>query len=134
MDDYIAYRSKATFGKKKKKPIKVASINRELEALRRLLNVAVENRIIASRPKISRLKGEKGRDRVLDHAEEQAYLMAAKQPLRDFATILVGTGMRPEEAFRMRWENVHFDPAANARFGRIFIPLGRQRTRDAMSQ
>jgi len=125
VDDYIAYRSKATFGKKKKKPIKVASINRELEALRRLLNVAVENRIIGSRPKISRLKGEKGRDRVLDHAEEQAYLMAAKEPLRDFATILVDTGMRPEEVFRMRWENVHFDPAGNARFGRIFNPFGK---------
>lgn len=125
IDDYIAVRSKATFGKKKKRPIKVATINRELEALRRLLNVAVENQIIASHPRISRLKGEKGRDRVLDHAEEQAYLMAAKQPLRDFAAILVDTGMRPEEVFRMRWENVHFDPAGNARFGRIFNPFGK---------
>ena len=30
VDDYIAVRSKATFGKKVKKPIKVASMNREL--------------------------------------------------------------------------------------------------------
>jgi len=125
VDDYISFRSKATIGKKKKKPIKVASINRELEALRRLLNVSVENGIIASHPKISRLKGEKGRDRVLDHAEEQAYLMAAKQPLRDVATIIVDTGMRPEEVFRMCWENVHFEPAGNARFGRIFNPFGK---------
>jgi len=123
VDDYIAFRSKATFGKKK--PIKVASINRELEALRRLLNVAVENKVISSRPKISRLKGEKGRDRVLDHAEEQAYLMVAKQPLRDIATIIVDAGMRPEEVFRMSWENVHFEPAGNARFGRIFNPFGK---------
>jgi integrase len=124
IDDYIAHRSKATIGRKKK-PIKVASINRELEALRRLLNVAVENGIITSHPKITRLKGEQGRDRVLDHAEEQAYLMAAKQPLRDVATIIVDTGMRPEEVFRMCWEHVHFEPAGNARFGRIFNPFGK---------
>ena len=97
IDDYIAHRSKTTFGKKKKKPIKVATINRELEALRRLLNVAVGSQIIPSHPKISRLKGEQGRDRILDHAEEQAYLMAAKLPLRDFATVLVNTGMRWEK-------------------------------------
>lgn len=125
VDDYIAHRSKATFGKKVKKTLKVASINRELEALRRLLNVAVENQIIGAHPKISRLKGEKCRDRVLDHAEEQAYLMVARRPLRDIATIIVDAGMRPEEVFRMRWENVHFDPAGNARFGRIFNPFGK---------
>src|SRR5215831_16262888 len=93
IDDYIVFRSKATFGKKIKKPLKVASINRELEALRRLLNVALENQIIGSHPKISRSKGEKGRDRVLDHAEEQSYLMVAKQPLRDVATIMIDEGM-----------------------------------------
>jgi len=51
--------------------------------------------------------------------------MAAEQPLRDIATIIIDLGMRPEEVFRMTWENVHFNPAGKARFGRIFNPFGK---------
>ena len=35
------------------------------------------------------------------------------------------TGMRPEEILRVRWENVHFEPAGNARFGYIHNPFGK---------
>lgn len=76
-------------------------------------------------PKIRRQPGEEGRDRVITHAEECAYLAVATQPLRDIATIIIDAGLRPEEVFRMRSENVHLEPAGDARFGYIYNPFGK---------
>jgi integrase len=109
------------------KTIKIATVNRELEVLRHALRLAQEWKIINRVPKISRQPGEVGRERVLSHAEEQAYLAAAKQPLRDIATALVDGGFRPEELFRARWENVHFQPAGNALYGYIHNPYGKNK-------
>jgi len=111
--------------KRNGKPIQVATINRELEVLRRMLRMAQEWKVITAVPKISRLPGEQQRDRIIDHQEEQVYLAAAKQPLRDVATIILDTGMRPEEVFRIRWEQVHFQPADKAKYGYIFNPFGK---------
>ncbi len=46
--------------------------------------------------------------------ELDKYLAAAPQPLRDVATVLSETGLRPEECFRMRWEDVRFIDAKRA--------------------
>jgi integrase len=88
-------------------------------------DVAAQREVIHRAPKISRLPGERIRDRVLNHAEEEAYLAACDPLLGEVATVLVDTGMRPEELFRARWENVRFTPAENARFGYIFNPYGK---------
>ena len=45
--------------------------------------------------------------------------MAASQPLQDIATIMLETGMRPEEVYRIRRENVHLDQ------GYLFNPYGK---------
>jgi integrase len=47
--------------------------------------------------------------RVLSNDEEKLYLLAASQPLQDIATIMVQTGMRPEEVCKIRRENVNLD-------------------------
>lgn len=107
------------------KPLQVATINRELEVLRRMLRLAHEWKMIPTVPRIRLLPGERQRDRVLSHAEEQAYLASAPELLRAVATIILGTGMRPEEAFRMCWENVHFEPAGKASYGYIHNPFGK---------
>ena len=104
-----------------------ATINRHLEVLRRMLRLAAEWREISTVPRIHRLPGERVRERVLTHTEERAYLAVAVEPLRTIATILLDTGMRPEEVFRMRIENVHFAPAPNCTFGYIFNPFGKSR-------
>lgn len=111
--------------KKEGKPLQVATINRELEVLRRLLRVAHEWKIIPSAPRVRLLPGERQRERILTHGEEQAYLTHAPNLLRTVATIILETGMRPEEVFRMRWENVHFQPAGRARYGYIHNPFGK---------
>jgi integrase len=76
-------------------------------------------------PKISRMPGEVQRERVLDHGEEQAYLAVTKQPLRGVATLILDGGFRPEEVFRMRWEDVNFRPAGKALYGYVHVPIGK---------
>ena len=108
-----------TMKKRGGKTIKIASVNRELEVLRHALRLAHEWKIINRVPKISRQKGEVGRERILAHAEEAAYLAVAKQPLRDIATGIIDGGWRPEEIFRARWENTRFRPAGLAAYGYV---------------
>ena len=57
--------------------------------------------------------------RVVSFPEEISYLMATSQPLRDIAKIILDTGLRPEEVFRIRVENLNF--AART----IFNPFGK---------
>jgi integrase len=57
-------------------------------------------------PKITLAKGERQRERVLTEKEVNSYLDACPQPWRDAATIMLGTGMRPGEAFALRWETI----------------------------
>jgi integrase len=125
ISDFSEWRRSQKKGKKNKKPITIATVNRDREVLRHLLHIAHEWKKIPSVPKIRRLAGEQGRDRVVSHEEEHGYLGVAKQPLRDIATMLIDTGLRPEEAFRARWENLHLEPAGNARYGYIFNPFGK---------
>jgi integrase len=107
------------------KPYAVATLNRQVEVLRRLLRVAVDWKVIPRSPKIVRLPGENQRDRIISHDEEARYLAAAAPLLREIATILVDTGLRPEECHRLRWEHVSLDPIGKARFGHIYIPSGK---------
>jgi len=127
ISDYVLKRRSQKAKGKNGKPLKVATVNRELEVLRRMTRLAAEWNIINRAPKISRLPGEVGRDRILNHHEEQAYLAAADDLLRDIATLILDGGFRPEEVFRMRWENVHFEPAGNARYGYIHNPFGKSK-------
>ncbi len=57
--------------------------------------------------------------RVLTYDEQGKYLAAATPVLRDVATLMLETGMRPEEVYRIRPENV------NVAGGFIFNPFGK---------
>ena len=79
-----------------------ATVNRALSTLRLIyscLNL-----------KSPTLKGmfakEEEQTRVVMVDEETAYLHTASQPLRDIATVILHTGMRPEEVFRIELRNV----------------------------
>jgi integrase len=137
--DFIQWRSKTTVmvalrGKKGVKgttadtfrPVKVATINRDLTALKRILNIAREWKYRTQQPKIRNLSGEEGHERVISHEEEQAYLATAPELSKDFATIGLDAGLRPaSELCALRWEHVHFNPAGTARLGYIHIPRGK---------
>jgi integrase len=111
------------------RPIGVCSVNRELAVLRRILHIARDWKVIASVPQIHLLPGEKGSERVVSHAEEEVYLAAAPALLRECVTLSIDTGLGPEEFLRVRWENVHFEPAGDARYGYIHNPYGKTKWR-----
>jgi integrase len=101
-----------------------ASMNRELATLRKMLRLAQEWKVIDRVPRIRMLRGERIREFVLTHHLERIYLANAHQPLRDIAILILGTGLRLGEARRVRIEQVHLQPAANSKYGRLHIPGG----------
>jgi len=113
--------------------LEVSSINRELQALRRMFHLAQEwGRVEKALPTVKMVPGENHRERVLTPEEESLYFRGAStkameehadpQLLADVARILLDCGLRPEECFRLRRENVadgkieiHFGKTDNAR-------------------
>jgi integrase len=57
--------------------------------------------------------------RVITFEEQLSYLSEASQPLADIAKVMLDTGMRPEEVFRIRVENLDFKQKT------IFNPFGK---------
>jgi len=56
--------------------------------------------------RVSMIPKERHRERVLSRDEEAAYLAAAPPLLKDVASVLIDCALRPEEVFRLRWEQV----------------------------
>jgi integrase len=83
-----------------------STVNCGLRTLRRAMNLADEWRKIDRAPKFTLAKGERKRERIVALADFLAYRELCRQPWRDVATILYGTGMRPSEVYGLRWEHV----------------------------
>jgi len=116
--------------KRQQAGLQIASINRELQVLRRMFHLAQEwGKVEKVLPRVRMLSGERRRERVLGWEEEKRYLDEAAPLLHDVATILIDCGLRPEECFRLKWESV--------RDGSIEIQYGKTdnaRRRIPMSQ
>lgn len=102
--------------------LQASSINSSLRVLRRVVRMAAEWGVIPAAPKIKLLRGERHRERVITPVEEAKYLVAAPEPLASIATVLVDSGMRPEECFRLRWEAVAW---VNGRHGSMLVTHGK---------
>ena len=104
--------------------IRPATVNRELGCLKRLYNVFIERKIVKSNP----VKGVRFLDpdnlqtRVLSYEEERLYLMAARQPFRDIAIIMLDTGMRPGEVLQIERKNVFLEKRI------LFVPNGKTKS------
>jgi integrase len=118
----------AFIARRKTAGVQISSINRELQALRRMFHLAQEwGKIGKALPKVRMVPGENHRERVLTAEEERVYFSAARSEamnqhmdaalLGDVATILLDCALRPEECFRLRPENV--------RDGNIEIQYGK---------
>lgn len=99
-----------------------SSINCSLRVLRRVLRLAVEWGVTPTAPKIKLLRGEHHRERVVTPDEEARYLAAAGEQMADVATVLIDTGMRPEENSRLRWESINWN---NGKFGTLQVTHGK---------
>lgn len=111
--------------------ISPAGTNRDSAMLRFMLNLAVRQGYLNRNPVtgVRFLPEGPGRMRVVSHEEQERYLAAANCLLRDAATLILETGMRPEEVYTIRKENVHFDrryvfvPSGKTNFARRNLPL-----------
>jgi integrase len=100
-----------------------STVNCILRTLRRALRLAEQWNQLDHASKITLVPGEKARERVLTNAEVSSYLLAAPLLLRDVATILLGTGMRPGEVHSLKWENI----SLNGQRGLIRVIEGKTR-------
>jgi integrase len=101
-----------------------AGTNRDLACLRVMLSWAMGQGYIQANlfKGVKMLPEGPGNMRIVSHEEERMYLSDADPLTRDIATLIVETGMRPNEVYRMRSENVHLEE----RF--VFIPEGKTKT------
>jgi integrase len=93
---------------KTNKRLRPATVNRELACLKALFNFVIKADVLAKNP-VSRVKflaENNQQTRVLNYTEQQSYLSNASPVLRDVATLILETGMRPEEVYTLRPENV----------------------------
>jgi integrase len=92
-----------------------------VEGIAESVALAVEWGELDSVPNIKRLPGERHRERVVT-PEEARYLAAATVQLGAIATLLVDSGMRPEECYRLRWESITW---TNGRNGTFLVTHGK---------
>jgi len=104
------------------KRISPATVNRSLTTLRALLYMARELGLINRVPKIRLLSGEGRREFILSHEQEEKYLHAAPQPLRDIAVLILDTGLRHGEALNLKWADVF---AEGTRSGYLLVRKGK---------
>lgn len=97
------------------------TVNRALETLKAMYYQAERFGYVVKNPAVGVAMFRDPLDamRVITFEEQAAYLSNASQPLADIARVMLDTGMRPEEVFRIRVENIDFAQKA------IFNPFGK---------
>ena len=111
-----------------KKKLAPATVNREVTTLRKLMRFAMNKRkIIKAVPAFEMLSGERQREFVLSHEQEQVYFSFAPGHLKDAALLALGTGLRVGELVALLWQDVHLEPAGDAKFGYLFVRSGKTR-------
>lgn len=118
-------------GRRTHRRIMPATVNRELACLKALFNHAIKSDILTKNPvsRVAFLAEQNEQTRVLSFDEQARYLAAATPMLRDVATLMLETGMRPEEVYRIQPENVNlaggflFNPFGKTKAARRRVPL-----------
>jgi integrase len=120
VEEYKAHRAKQS-GKRTKRLIKPATVNRELACLKAMYFLALKDRHDFGNPvsDVAFLPENNEQNRVLTFGEQQKYLSACNDTLKDVARLILETGMRPEEVYSIRIENVFPDQ------GYLFNPVGK---------
>lgn len=101
-------------------PHSPSNANNALRTLRRILGYAKERNLIRIVPEIALLE-ENERQAVVEPWVEDLFLEAAKSPLREIIIIALDSFLRPNEACRIRWEDVRWNDA------QIYVPTGKTR-------
>lgn len=119
-DFKIARRRETRWRKSEGITVSAVTVNRALSTLRLIYNYAEKSGYNVPNPvKHIEFFAEAGRARIISSEEELAYFKTASQPLADVARIILDTGMRPEEVFRIESANVDLTQRS------IFNPFGK---------
>jgi integrase len=110
IEKYIVWRKNQT-SRKTGKLISRETVNRELVIFKKIFRRLIDDRILRENParNIKQLAGNDLSFHVVTAKEEKAYLMACPQPLRDIAALMLETGMRPDEVYRIRRNDVFIE-------------------------
>jgi integrase len=121
VEDFKSARKQERIQWAKNRSVAGATVNRALTTLKLLFHQAERSGYLVRNPVVGVAMFREPLDsmRVISFEEQAAYLAETSQPLHDIAKIILGTGMRPEEVFRMQAENLDFKQKA------IFNPCGK---------
>lgn len=112
VEEFKQVRSAQT-GKRTKRKLKPATVNRELACLREMYNQVRKGlpQLVnpVSKVGVKLLAEDNMKDRVLTFAEQRAYLAEASDLLAAVAGIILETGMRPIEVYRLSVSNINLD-------------------------
>jgi len=122
LDEITSERAAEFAAYRQSQGLQVSTVNSSLRVLRRMLRLAVEWGELQSSPTIKRLPGERHREHVVSYDEEARYLGAGSELLASISTVLIDTGMRPEECYRLRWESITW---VNGRNGTLLVTHGK---------
>ncbi len=122
LDEITSERAAEFAAYRQSQGLQVSTVNSSLRVLRRMLRLAVEWGELPSAPTIKRLPGERHREHVVSYDEEARYLGAGSALLASISTVLIDTGMRPEECYRLRWESI---TSVNGRNGTLLVTHGK---------
>lgn len=86
-----------------------ASVNRELEVMRRIYNLAMREEMVSKNPcwKVTRLSERNARDRVLSKEEFDGLIKEVPQHAADIVSVAYYTGMRAGEISCLTWDRVN---------------------------
>lgn len=103
--------------------LRPATVNRELAALRAVFNLALKHGLVKTNPVkgLRFFREDNEQMRVVSYEEEAKYLEAAETRLREVARLILNTGMRPDEVYRLRREDVHLEEEY------LRVPFGKTR-------
>lgn len=110
IENFITWRSGQT-SRKTKEFITRETVNHELLTLKMIFNRLVDAKILRDSParKIKRLKANQRQFHVISNDEEKLYLLAAPQPLRDVAILMLEAGLRCGEVYQIKRNEVFLD-------------------------
>lgn len=116
-----------------KRVLRPATTNRELACLKTLLNFFIKDDLLLKNPvsKVKFFNEDNEQMRTLSFDEQRKYLAATSQPLRDAAILMLETGMRPEEVYRIRLESINIEgtfisnPYGKTKAAKQRIPLNK---------
>ncbi|HEX8288156.1 MAG TPA: tyrosine-type recombinase/integrase [Pyrinomonadaceae bacterium] len=110
IEKFVVYRSQQK-SRKTGNLITRDSVNLGLRVLKTIFKRLISAKVLSDNPAkdIKRLPENEKSFHVLSRDEEKVYLLARPQPLQDMASIMLETGMRPNEVNELKRKNISIE-------------------------